>query len=393
MQVFRLFMKIMRANIPSAMIYIIVFFSVAIPLSKLGASQESFVEKSLKVCIFDEDNTEASRELIDFISQSNEIITLENNNEKILDAMYYEAVDYTFTIKKGYEEQLVDLNNTGSLFQTYSMHQSYAVAMMDQMLDEYVRTVRAYVAGGNTTSDAIKKAEESVASSAEVTYEDFRDEGNGTKDYTEKASYFFRYLPYIFISIMINLLCPILLAFNRKDQRFRINSSCIRQSRLTGQLFIGSGIIVIAVWLLFMLGGLIVCGMYQGVGWISVLNSFIFAMISALIALLVASFKPSETVVSMITQVIGLGMCFLCGVFVPQSMLGDGVLAVAKFLPAYWFERVNDTLAGTNSFDLGEIWMGIGIEAGFMVLLALCVMLINFKKATGGRVKHVPVRE
>ena len=392
MQVFNLFLKLLRSNIPSSIIYVVVFFALAIPLSKIGAEQTSFEEKSINVCIFDEDQSDASRELIDFIGQKNKIKNLENDKGKILDAMYYQSVDYTFTINKGYAEHLSDLNDDSPYFQTYAMHQSYQVAMMEQLLNEYVQTVRAYIAGGNDTAAAIEKAEAAVSVDADVTYENFKTNGNSTGEFTVSESFFFRYLPYIFISVLINLLCPIMLAFNRRDQRYRINCSCIKQSKLTGQLFMGCGIIVIAVWLLFTIACAVINGMYTGVAWLAVLNSFLFAAIAALIALLVSSFNPPETVVALITQLIGIGMSFLCGVFVPQSLLGDGVLTAAKFLPAYWYERVNDTLAGTNTFDLGEIWMGLGIQAGFVVVLVLCVILVNFKKATAGRVKH-PVTE
>ncbi len=391
MQVFKLFLKIVRANIPSSMIYVIVFFALIIPLSKLGAEQTTFEEKSIKVCIFDEDQTEASQELINFIGQKNEIKHLDNDRDKILDALYYMSVDYTFTINKGYEKHLSDLNDDSPYFQTYAMHQSYQVAMMEQLLNEYVQTVRAYVAAGNDTSAAIEKAEKAVSVDADVTYENFSTSGNSTGEYTVRESFFFRYLPYIFISVLINLLCPIMIAFNKKDQRYRINCSCIKQSRLTGQLFMGCGVILIGLWLAFTVACAVLNGMYTGIAWLAVLNSFLFAAIAALIALLVSSFNPSETVVSLITQLIGIGMSFMCGVFVPQSLLGDGVLTAAKFLPAYWYERVNDTLAGINTFDLGEIWMGLGIQAGFIIVLALCVVLVNFKKANAGRVKHPAV--
>ena len=388
MQVFNLFLKIMRNNIPSAMIYIIVFFAIAVPMSNMGAEQTSFEETSLKICVFDEDQTAASQKLIDFIGQKNEIVTLEKDNQTIMDAMYYETVAYAFTINKGYEEKLKDIDATEGFFQTFAMHESYPVAMMDQLLDEYVRTVQGYVAGGSDLTKAIEKAEESVATDAEVTYESFNDSGNTTGDFTVKESFLFRYLPYIFISILVNLLCPILIAFNRRDQRFRINCSCIRQSRLTAQLFLGCAAVVSVIWLIFTIGAVVLHGMYTGIAWIAVLNSLIFALISAAIALLVASFSPSENVVSMITQIVGLGMGFLCGVFVPQSMLGDGVLAAARFLPAYWYEKVNDSLSGQTTFDLHQIWAGIGIEVGFLVLLSLVVLFVNLKKASAGRVKN-----
>ncbi len=46
--------------------------------------------------------------------------------------------------------------------------------------------------------------------------------------------------------------------------------------------------------------------------------------------------KKAETV-SMVSNVIALGMSFLSGVFVPIEFLGDGIIKAADFLPAYWY--------------------------------------------------------
>ena len=66
----------------------------------------------------------------------------------------------------------------------------------------------------------------------------------------------------------------------------------------------------------------------------------------------------------MLAHIVGLSMSFLCGVFVPQSMLSGSVLAVGRFLPAYWYIRANNMLAGFGKevFDLGFYWKCIGIQ-------------------------------
>jgi ABC-2 type transport system permease protein len=113
----------------------------------------------------------------------------------------------------------------------------------------------------------------------------------------------------------------------------------------------------------------------------------IFGLISAAIAVLISSFNPSENVVSMITQCVGLGMCFLCGVFVPQSMLSEGVLKAARFLPAYWYEKANDILSGAQSGTMDDVWMSILIEVGFLVAIALITVLVSKQKPAGSGVR------
>ena len=62
-----------------------------------------------------------------------------------------------------------------------------------------------------------------------------------------------------------------------------------------------------------------------------------------------------------IANILSLGMCFLCGVFVPMNIMDRNVLKVSQFLPVYWYENVNETL-GSYSHLTGEaavsVWKG-----------------------------------
>ena len=111
----------------------------------------------------------------------------------------------------------------------------------------------------------------------------------------------------------------------------------------------------------------------------AVLNSFVFLLFAAAMALLISCFSPSDNTVNMLANIIGLGMAFLCGVFVPQSMLPDSVLSVAKFLPAYWYVRANDMLGGFGKevFDMEFYWLCIGIQLLFTVAIFAVTMVFS----------------
>jgi len=391
MQVFNLFFKIAKAKMPSGLIYVIVFFAVCFPMSKAGASQLDFKETKINIVVFDEDGSPESKKLIEDIGRKNKIKELKNDPKLILDAMYYEQVDYTLSIKKGYAENLKktdEADTKNALFETFHLHDSYATAMMEQYLDEYVRTVRSYIAGGNDINDAIAKTEKQIGAEAEVSMVNFKDDSAQDEDYPESFSFVFRYMPYVFIAVFINVLCPILLVMKKKDQRFRMNCSSMKLSSFTGQLFAGSAVLIGAIWLFFMIGSMVMYGgIFRGNCWIAVANSAIFALISAMIAILVTSFVTNENVVNMVTQCVGLGMCFLCGVFVPQSMMSDSVLSVARFLPAYWYEKANDILSGASTGSMGDVGICLLIEGGFLVALAMLTMLLTKQRPEGRRRK------
>ena len=384
MQVFNTFIKIIKSKMPVAMIYIGVFLGIAIPMAMSGTAADMFSQTRIKVCIFDEDNTAESRSLTDFIAQRQDIVSLENDRDAIIDALYYEHADYVLIINKGYAEGLAS-GDTENIFGSYHMHYSYSAVFMGQFLNEYVSSVRAYLAGGEEISSAIKNTEKALSQETEVNIASFDIAGN--EDYPVRFSYYFRYMPYVLISVLINALCPALLAVSRKDIRFRTNCSCLKPTSYTLQIFAGSGIFVVAVWMIFVIAGIFMYGgLYQGMAWLAVLNSFIFALVSASIAIFISSLSPNQNVISLLTQVIGLGMSFLCGIFVDMSLLGDGVLAAARFLPAYWYIKANNMLAGIDAFDCAKLAEFLAIEAAFAVVLAILTVIVRRLKYSGAAV-------
>ena len=85
----------------------------------------------------------------------------------------------------------------------------------------------------------------------------------------------------------------------------------------------------------------------------------------------------------MISNILGLGMSFLCGIFVPQSMLGEKVLAIGRFLPAYWNVRIVNMLApyADDALSMRTYWMCIGIQLLFFVVLFTVYLVVEHRRA------------
>ena len=102
MQVFKTFMKIAKKKLPIVLMYAWIFIVLLIMFTAYGPQDVSFEDKSLGVSVIDEDNTDASRAVTEFISKSHKLIELENDKDVIIDALYYTRADYVLVIKEGY---------------------------------------------------------------------------------------------------------------------------------------------------------------------------------------------------------------------------------------------------------------------------------------------------
>ena len=221
MQVFKLFFRIARSKIGIAALYLIVFTAICFPLVYSSQEQTSFKENSLSLYIRDDDQTEASKSLIEQLAKKNTIVEMSDDRQAILDAMYYGLVDYSLVIQKGYEEMLGDLSGEESdsaMFESYHMHDSYSVAMMDLFFSDYVRNVRMNLAVGKSLPEAIRTTEEEMAK--EIPVEIVADPEKAIKDenFTENFAVFFRMMAYVLFAVITNVLCPILLKLNEGDQ-------------------------------------------------------------------------------------------------------------------------------------------------------------------------------
>ena len=83
-----------------------------------------------------------------------------------------------------------------------------------------------------------------------------------------------------------------------------------------------------------------------------------------------------------IVNILSLGMCFTCGVFVEMDLMSSGVRKAAQFLPVYWYETVNNLLSDYKTISgniMPEVMGGIGIQLVFAVAF-VCVTLAVSKK-------------
>jgi len=106
-------------------------------------------------------------------------------------------------------------------------------------------------------------------------------------------------------------------------------------------------------------------------GLLYVSNSVVFLLIAMSIVYFISYFVQSTSTLSMISNVLGLGLSFLGGIFVPLEFMSSGVVAFAKFLPTYWYVKANqivDTYTGTSE-QINTFLSYIGIESIFALAI------------------------
>ena len=383
MQVFKTFLKIAKKRFPSVLLYYIIFTVIVIALSKIGASdhETSFTATKADICIMDEDDSTASHALSDYLFSIHNPVTLKDTDTMTLqDALYYQEVDYILTIPEGFEEQLT-ASDAKDFLQISMRKDSSNGYFVDQQVNEYLSSVRLFMAGGFSLSEAVTKSAEALSEGNDTSILNI--EEDNVKGTQIGLTYFFQYLPYVLINTLLLGMTPILITFNQKDLGARISCSSLSLKSKNTQITLGCIVFCLFVWLLFILTALFIYGadsLFSVNGLRSLLNSIMVLLFSVALSLLISTFSLKAQSLSMIANVVSLGLSFLSGIFVPQYLLGKGVLAIAHFLPTYWYVRINSMLGGMSDEILttGKYWRFIGIQFGFFVAV-FCIYLVSSK--------------
>ncbi|MEW6105965.1 MAG: ABC transporter permease [Bacillota bacterium] len=204
-----------------------------------------------------------------------------------------------------------------------------------------------------------------------------------SKESDSKYASYFAYQSYALVAMVMMGISSIMIAFNKRDLRLHNLCTPVPQRGFDLAIAAGHAIFALGCWAIMVLFGLILNGtgpFSSGRGWLYLANSLVLTAVAAAIGFAVGHFVKTSSGQSGAVNVISLGMSFLCGVFVPQAIMRQSVLAVAKFLPVYWYIRANDSIAALASSASGSSYPIYGfmlVQLGFAVAILSVTLLFS----------------
>lgn len=384
MQAFKTYLKILKKNIGGVFIYITIFMLITVIFSSIFEDpvKSSFTMKKLNIAVIDRDNSELSKGLKNYMESIHNVIDIKDDVETLQDNLYYRNISYILIIPDGYGEKLSQ-NNLDHLTENVKVPNSFDGIFVDQQIDQYLKTLSSYLLAGYKPAKALSSTTESLAEATKVTMVSKNtDEVQNT---TDPMYFFFQYLGYVFICIIIIGLGPILLTFNNPDIKRRIDVSSQSLKTKSRHLILFSCFFSITMWFLFMILGMAMNGtrVFRTEGLLMMANCLIYIIVSLSITYLISLVVTKPSVLTILSNIIGLGMSFLCGIFVPQSIMSEKVLSVSRILPAYWYMDAHNTLMsyeGSTS-QIKTICADYGIMFGFAIAyLAIGLVISKLKQ-------------
>jgi ABC-2 type transport system permease protein len=384
MQVFKVYFKIIKANMGQMCIYLIVFLAMSIAISKSQAPKtgDDFSQTKTNTAYINlGESTSLTKGFKEYLSKYVNFIDIENDEEKLQDALFFRDVEYIVTIPVDFTEDF--LNGTPVELQKTIVPSSTTRMYVDMAINKYFNMARVYVNNvpGITEEILVNKLAKGAASETSVQLKSFE----GKKQNNAFGVAYFNYLAYSLFSILILGVSSILMVFNNKNLKRRNLCSPMKDRSFNLQLIMGNLVFALAAYAV-MVAFVIVLNreaMMSYNGLLLCINALIFTIAALSISYLVGLLIKNSNAQSAIANVLALGFSFISGVFVPQEFLSDKAMAIASLTPTYWYVKANNIIGKLSSFsfnNLSEVFSYMLIELGFAIAVFSVALVVSKQK-------------
>lgn len=378
MTVFKGYMKIIKYNRWLIFMYLAIFFGVII-MFQAAAGQEgagTYQAHSVKIALVGDEESSFSKAFQAYLGRFHEVRTMEDDTASLQENLFYRNIEYIVRIPQNFYEACV---KEGEKLSVTKVPGSYTAFYVDQQINSFLNNARVYYAAGFSEEETAQALEEMEAAQVEM------HNLNGNAGEMPKHAFYYRYLPYLYMAVLCYVMGNVLSAFRKGDLPRRMRACAVSARRQSMEGLLAASVMGVSLWGLSIAVSLIFYkeSLLGSSGFVYLLmNSLLLLAMSLALSYFVGYMTKSSEALNGIVNVISLGMCFLCGVFVPLEYMSTGVKKAAQFLPIYWYEVVNDLLTeyGTITEQVKmRIYQSFGIQLAFTVAL-VCVTLAVAKK-------------
>lgn len=371
MTVFKTFFRIVNKLKPTIILYTALLIIFGAVNMKTSDNNINFVNSKPDILIINQDVNEGlTKNLIDYMKKNSNIVKVENNEEKINDALFYREVSYVIYIPKDYRKNvLLGKNPKLDIKKT----DEYDAHLSEMMLKRYIKLQNIYNKEAGSEDELITLINDNINDDVNVKITSKVDTSK-----TYNIAYYFNFASYSILAIIIYIICLVLCSFKEESISKRINISSINYKSHNNKILLASIVFSSIVWLLFVIIGVTIVGdiMFSIRGLISIINSFIFTFCALTLSILISSLTNNKNAISGIVNVIALGSAFLCGAFVPAEYLPSSVLNFAHILPAYYYINSNDLLKNIDVINISSMY-SIIINTIIIIMFSILFIILN----------------
>lgn len=373
MTVFKTFWKIVNKYKGTIILYTVMLISFGGINLVSNDTTTTFTSTLPNIAIVNNDqNSVLTNNLISYLSENSKVVDIENDEEKINDALFYRDVSYVVYIPKNYtNDVLKGMNPTINIKST----NDYTSSLEEMMLTDYLNLQNTYLKLTTDQAKLTNYINDTLKDKSEVVLTSKVD----TKSFS-KVSRYFNFASYSILAVVIFIITLVLTSFKEKTVNKRIVVSSMNYKKHSGLILKSSLLYALIVWALFSLLAIILLGksLLNIRGLLLSLNTLIFTLQALTFALLISSLVNNKDAIGGIVNVVALGSAFLCGAFIPSMYLPEKVVSISHIFPAYYYNNSNDLVTSLEVINLTTLKPFITNIMMMLVFMLVFIVLNNF---------------
>lgn len=378
MTVFKAFLKVLnKCKVPIIIYTVILVFFSAFNM-QTSEKSVSFTASKPNILIVNKEKEEGiTKSFINYLNKNSNVISIESSEEKIDDALFYRDVSYVIYVPEDFSEEIISGKTPEIKVKSVG---DYGASLANMMVERYLKIANVYSDVAESEEELVHLVDDTLDTKVDVKITSKLDSNS-----IEKAAFYHNFLNYCILAGTIYVICLILSSFKDENIKKRTMVSSMSNKKYNRILLLSNGLFAFILWIFYLLIAFILMGKVMSTmhGLFFIINSFIFTFCALTIAFLIANLVSNKNAVNGIVNVIALGSSFLCGSFVPASMLPDSVLKIAHVLPSYWYIKTNDLLKDIQVFNFTSvkpIIINMMVIMLFSFMFIIITNVISYKK-------------
>lgn len=381
MQVFKAAVKAFFRHPIYLLIYVVWLscMGVFMGLSVNEADTYEYYERPT-VAIIDRDGSALAEGLSAFVLSQSDPVEVADDERALQDAIMQQQAHYIAIIPEGFGESFAAYAaGVGKMprIETILSTQSASVSMMDNLVAEYLNVARAYELALPDAGETaiVKRIDAAMAEGAEVSVVQ-------TTDTAPVSQGYLLYLQFTSYTILLAIaVCTavVMSRFGRDEVRRRNEASPVPALSINLQLAAACFVIMLVCWAFVSALGLAVYGgRLAGTDPAAIVNELVTLLCYSLFGLafgfLVGQITRNELIMNATSNIVGLVISFLGGMWVSLDLVGEPIATIAKFTPTYYY---GEAVKGTFDPAYGAFSPYVMQNIGIVCLFALTLFAIG----------------
>lgn len=371
MIVFSTFWRIVKKYKGTILLYIVMLIMFGGINLTSNSTNDLFTPTKPNIFIVNKDsNMGLTKNLINYLKKNTNVVSLEDDEEKINDALFYRDISYAIYIPKNYSKDVLDKKDV-----TIDIKSSkdYTSSLTEMMLDKYLNVQSNLVNITNNQDELVNMINNTLDVNSEVIVSSKLD-----NSYLNKVSRYFNFGSYSLLAVIIFIVTLVINSFKENTINKRIIVSSFNYKKHNSLLMLSSFVYSLIVWVLFSLLSVILLGkdMISLRGILYFVNTFMFIMPTLSFGILISTLVNNKDSIGGIVNVVGLGSAFLCGAFIPTEYLPKIVLSIAHVFPAYYFIDSNNLLSSMEIINFSNL-IPVFINYFVLIIFMLIFIVVN----------------